>query len=391
MTNVNETRRYSRTPYLVVFEDAAGPKDAYGGLEATIALESHLLKPEDTPSDTVTIFMHPLGTGHYLPMPSALASSGLHTIFCGTRYHGADYGLIMEKVVVDLGACIRHAKEQLGYKNVVLAGWSGGGSLALFYQSQAENPTVVAPPGGGGPNLTQAKLIPADGVILPAAHVARAKTLTEWLDPSILGEDRPLERDPELNLYHAANPNQAPYSDDYIARYREAQIARNRRITERVKRRLQQFKDAGEPDREYSFTVHGTMADPRWLDPAIDPNERKPGWCYLGDPRIVNDSPIGLARYSSLKSWLSQWSYDDSNADGEASAARITVPVLVIGNGADDACTPSHAKRLYEAIGHERKVRREISGATHYYFGQKEKVKEAADLCKEWIGGLELA
>lgn len=41
-------------------------------------------------------------------------------------------------MVLDLGACIRHLKERLGYKIVLLAGWSGGGSLSCFYQAQAE-------------------------------------------------------------------------------------------------------------------------------------------------------------------------------------------------------------------------------------------------------------
>ena len=62
--------------------------------------------------------------------------------------------------------------------------------------------------------------------------------------------------------------------------------------------------------------VHRTMSDVRWIDASIDPNGRKPNWCFLGDPRIANSAPAGLARYSSLRSWLSQWSYDKSNAKG---------------------------------------------------------------------------
>ena len=74
---------------------------------------------------------------------------------------------------------------------------------------------------------------------------------------------------------------------------------------------------------ERGFVVHRTMCDVRWIDPAVDPNGRKPNWCYLGDPRIVNVAPAGLARFSTLRSWLSQWSYDQSNAKGTANAARI--------------------------------------------------------------------
>jgi hypothetical protein len=30
---------------------------------------------------------------------------------------------------------------------------------------------------------------------------------------------------------------------------------------------------------ERPFIVHRTLADPRFLDPALDPNDRRPGWC----------------------------------------------------------------------------------------------------------------
>ena len=53
-----------------------------------------------------------------------------------------------------------------------------------------------------------------------------------------------------------------------------------------------------------------TMADPRWLDPTIDPNDRKPNWCFMGNPQMINNAPAGLARFCTLRSWLSQWSYD---------------------------------------------------------------------------------
>ena len=36
------------------------------------------------------------------------------------------------------------------------------------------------------------------------------------------------------------------------------------------------------------------MADPRFLDPTIDPNGRRPGWTYLGHPETVNSGPVGL-------------------------------------------------------------------------------------------------
>ena len=89
-------------------------------------------------------------------------------------------------------------------------------------------------------------------------------------------------------------------------------------------------------------------------------------------------------RFSSLRSWLSQWSYDRSNADGPASAARISVPVLVIENSADDGCLPHHNRRFLAAIksAKEHKV---IQGANHYYFGQPDKCAEAVGAIQDWL------
>lgn len=378
-------KRYDRIPYLILFQDKSPFKETYAGPLDFGALKANLLKPISPKTDSVIVFMHPIGGGEYLPMVSALAGAGYPVIYCQSRYPGNDSALIMEKVVIDLGNCIRHARESLGYKKVILAAWSGGGSLSLFYQSQAENPSVTETPAGDPLDLGAQSLIPADGIMILAAHVSRAHTLTEWMDASILDEANPEQRDPELDLYNPDNPNQPPYSETFVARYRAAQIARNRRISDWVRSKLRQLRDSKRPHDEFAFVVHGTMADPRWLDPNIDPNGRKANWCYLGDPRVVNNGPVGLARFCTLRSWLSQWSFDDSNADGVKCAASISIPALVIGNGADDACTPSHTHRLYNAISHTNKELHEIPDATHYYFGQPEQLQQAVTLCSRWL------
>ncbi|MCW2685396.1 MAG: alpha/beta hydrolase [Mycobacterium sp.] len=132
--------------------------------------------------------------------------------------------------------------------------------------------------------------------------------------------------------------------------------------------------------------MHGTTADPRWLDPTIDPNERTPGTCYLGDPQVVNMSPVGLARFSTLRSWLSQWSYDEAHGDGLECGPDIAVPALVIGNLAD-ACTPSHTRRLFDAIGHPEKEMFEIPGANHNYAGleQRGTLRQAIGIVADWL------
>ncbi|MGB3318709.1 MAG: alpha/beta fold hydrolase [Sphingopyxis granuli] len=375
--------KYERIPYLVVFDEVSAFKDTYGGQIGKVAIEAHLLRPE-VPSDSVVIFSHPIGGGAWLPLVSTLAKRGVHTIYCNTRYRGNDTALIMERAVMDFAACIRDAKERLGYSKVYLGGWSGGGALSMFYQAEAQDPRVTHTPAGDPYDLTAAKFIPADGVLLLAAHLSRNLTLTEWLDPSITDETRPFDRDARLDLYAADGPR-PPYSAAFVAEYRAAQIARNRRITAWAKQELAALKAAGLADHERCFTVQGTMADPRFLDPALDPSDRRPNWCMLGDPKVVNDGPVGLARFTTLRSWLSQWAYDESNADGLKCAARIACPMLVIENSADDACTPSHAARLMDAAVHCTKDHHVIEGANHYYFGQPELAQQAADIVHDWI------
>ncbi|MBZ2189008.1 alpha/beta fold hydrolase [Alcanivorax sp. JB21] len=375
---------YTRIPYLISFAEKNDFKDTYAGPMNHVALEAHLLKPERA-SDTVIVFMHPIGGGAYLPMVSAMARAGHHVIYCNSRYRGVDSALIMEKVVADLGECIRDARERLGYKKVVLAGWSGGGSLSLFYQAEAEDPRITHTPAGDPCDLVARGLIPADGVMLLAAHISRAGTLTEWLDPSVLDERDPSQRDPALDIYSPDCPAQPPYDDAFVQRFRAAQIARNRRITHWVQDRLAALRADGLHQEEFAFITHRTMCDVRWLDPTQDANERRPNWCYLGEPRQVNNGPVALARFNTLRGWLSQWSYDLSNANGLTCAARLSVPVLVIGNGADDACTPSHTQRLFAAIGHDNKQLHEVAGANHYYFGQPDKLAQAADRCDAWL------
>lgn len=379
--------RVRREAYGIGYAERAEFKDTYGGVEGFVFLEAYRIVPEDVPSDTVLLFMHPVGGGAYLPMVTQLAREGNHVIYANSRYRGGDAALIMEKVVLDMAAAVRHAREKLGYEKVVLAGWSGGGSLSLYYQQQAVAPSVTAPPGGGMPDLTAEDLPPADAMLLLAAHPSRHQVLVDCMDPAILDEADPSKRDAELDLYDPANPEQPPYSAAFLDRFRAAQAARNRRITADVKTRLADLRAAGRPHDEFAFVVHGTMADPRVLDAAVDPNDREIGTSFLGDPQVVNMSPIGLARFSTLRSWLSQWSLDDANADGPRAAADVTVPAFVVANSADNICTPGYADALFDALGSEDKERITIEGANHYYIGpdQKPLLRQAAAACTAWL------
>jgi alpha-beta hydrolase superfamily lysophospholipase len=373
-----------RQPYMVVFEEETAFKDVYGGTVGMVAVEAMRIIPEEN-SDTAIVFSHPVGGGSFLPMVTALARAGHHVIYANTRFRGNDTALLMEKCVTDLGAVIAHAKENFGYRKIILGGWSGGGSLALFYQDQANGQRLTQTSAGDPYDLSKVDLPAAHGILLLAAHVSRAVTLTEWMDPSISDEADPFTRDPQLNIYDPDNPNQPAYAAAYVTHYRAAQLARNRRITAWVKETLAELRQSGRDNHERAFCVHGTMADLRWTDPTQDPSDRAPHSCYLGTPIVANDGPVGLARFTTLRSWLSQWSFDDSPANGLGNAAQVTIPALVINNTADLACTPSHAQRLFDALGSSDKTHMNIKGADHYYIERRDLLSEAVAHVSDWL------
>jgi pimeloyl-ACP methyl ester carboxylesterase len=380
-----EKYEIDRLPVTIVFQDTSGFKETYGGSQNLVVCEGQFLKPKDAPSSKcIVIFMHPTGTMNYLPMPMALARAGVPVMTCGSRYPHNDSALIMEKVVLDLGRYVRHAKEVLGFERVILAGWSGGGSLSLLYQSQAEKPWIEDTPAGDPVTLVAAGLIPADGIMQLAAHVSRAITLSEWIDPAILNETDPSERDPDLDIYAEVPAHSAPFGAAFQTLYRLRQQKRVEAITADVQQRLADFRKRGQNQAEHCFVVHGTMADLRWLDPTIDANQRRPNWCYMGDPKTVNMSPAHLARFTSLRSWMSQWS-PLSRGDGPKCAGDVTVPALVLENMADDACTPSHAARILAGFTKVKPDFYQIDGAGHYYLGQPDLAAIAVGHIKDWL------
>jgi pimeloyl-ACP methyl ester carboxylesterase len=353
----------------------------FGGTQGMVNCEGVRFTPRGKASKTLAVFMHPSSTLQLLPMPQALAKAGVHVLCAGSRFAKNDAPLIMEKVLLDLGAYVRHAKQAWGYEKILLCGWSGGGSLALFYQAQAEKLSVRKTPSGDEIDL--GGLVPADAMIFQAAHLSRARMLSEWIDPSVIDESDPDRRDLELDIYNPRCPNQPPYSREFIQTFRSAQLRRIRRRTEWVKETLKKLKG---DELERGFVTYRTMCDVRFMDPAVDPNDRKPRWCYLGKPETANTGPVGIGRFSTLRAWLSQWSIDDSNADGPACARSVSVPLLAIENSADDAVPQPHARIIHDAAASTDKTFRVIEGATHYYQGQPELLKQAVELCVGWMG-----
>lgn len=375
----------------IQYPENAKFRDVYGfaGSQGMVNLEGIRFVPIDKrtkagkPSRTLAVYMHPATTLQLLPMPQAMARAGVHVLCAASRFAKNDAPLIMEKVVLDLGAYLRHAREKWGYEKLLLCGWSGGGSLALFYQSQAEQPTVTQTPAGDPVDLSN--LVKADALIFQAAHLSRARILSEWIDPSVIDEADPDRRDLELDIYNPKCPNQPPYSAEFVQRFRAAQLARLRRRTAWVKETLARLRKLDSGEMERGFVTYRTLADVRFMDPSIEPNDRRPRWTFLGPPETANTGPVGIARFSTLRAWLSQWSVDDSNADGPRCAASVSVPLLAIENSADDAVPQPHARIIHDAAASRDKTFRIIKGATHYYQGQPELLKQAVEVCVGWM------
>lgn len=338
--------------------------------------------PDPARREVAYLVIHPANNfmGHYLVEP--LRDRNRAILALNTRYLGNDSMLLMERAIQDLGAGVRFLREQ-GFRKVVLVGNSGGGSLVCFYQQQAEKLTVKATPDGRRIDLHPDDIPPADAIALLCAHPGRARTLACMIDPSVVDEDDPTTIDPELDMFDPRNG--PPYDRSWLERYRAAQEARVRRLARRALEGLAAYEaDPSVPVTDQALLVHRTMADPRNLDLSIDSNDREPGSIW-GDARLINYAPNGTARYSTFRSFLSQWSLDHSQADGPGCLTGTSVPVLNLDYTADQIVFPSGIAD-YSRAAAGRCTEIKIRNVGHYPQGDPKAVKLIAETLLDWGG-----
>lgn len=338
-----------------------------------------LVTPQQKAS-TVFVLVHPTSNfhSHYLIEP--LVERGAAVFLVNTRYVANDTMLLMERAIQDLGAGIRYLREQ-GFQRVVLIGNSGGGSMAALYQEQAERLTISATPDGLPIDLKAEDLPPADALAMVCAHPGRAEQLLYKIDPAVLDERQPDLRKSTIDMY---NVECGPaYAHDWVERYRTAQGRRLERITDWVLARLKQLEATSPIDiADEPFIIHRTQADPRLLDLALDQNDRKEG-TIQGQAVLTNQASNGLARFCTLRSFLSQWSPKHTRANGPKCLANTSVPVLVVNHTADQTVFPSQIAAWMVAAG-QRGTQYNLVGAPHYLDDKPVLLDELSDLLVNW-------
>jgi pimeloyl-ACP methyl ester carboxylesterase len=313
---------------------------------------------------------------HYLA--DYMATRGIGFLGWNTRFRGFESSFLLDHALVDIGVGIRWLRDVQLVESVVLLGNSGGGSLMAAYQSQAIQPTVRPLP-GMRPAAGVNELPPGDGYVASAAHPGRPDVLTAWMDAAVIDENDPVATDPDLDIFDARNG--PPFAPEFVERYRGAQVARNDAITNWVESEMKRVRAAGFSDRP--FTVMRTWADPRMVDPTLEPTKRPPNMCYAGKPVKANRSAHGIAAACTLRNWLGMWSLRRAQTRAEPHLARIGCPALVINADQDTGVFPSDARRIYDALAGSDKTMTSID--TDHYFTTPGARSELADTIAEWI------
>ena len=314
---------------------------------------------------------------HYLA--SFLAERGYGFLGWNTRFRGNEAHFLLDHALAEIGVGVRWLREEAGAERIVLLGNSGGGSLMAAYQAQATEPNVTPAPGVRP--LTAIEDLPAgDLFVALAAHSGRPEVLTNWLDPSVTDESDPMSVDPALDPFNPENG--PPYSEDFQRNYRVAQRARNERITDWALAQLAVLR--GTRARDRLFNLYRTWADLRMIDPDIEPSDRRPNWCYLGEPVKANYGVFGIGTLSTLRTWLSMWSLRTSQCTAAPHLRRIAVPSLIVHATADACVYESDARALFDSIGAADK-RLEFIRADHYLLEPAGSRAQAADLITGWV------
>jgi hypothetical protein len=185
-------QRVERVPLVLAFEDRSAFKETYGGGLDQVVLEGQYLRPERPRGKTALLFMHPTGTMNLLPLPNALARAGVPVPHLrqslSAQRHRPDHGEGARRSRRLRPPCAGASRLREGGPRRLER-------RRLPVALLSESGRAPGHPGNArgrsrGSRRSGLQSLPMACMQL-AAHVSRATTLTEWLDPSILDETDP--------------------------------------------------------------------------------------------------------------------------------------------------------------------------------------------------------
>lgn len=339
------------------------------------------------------LVMHPRADfGRHYCIPGFVAA-GISVLGLCTRTLNNDATAVHEELLLDVAAGVKHLREN-GCEKVLLFGNSGGGSLFVFYQAQAEKKPadrLAADPSGKPTKLQAAEMIPADGLLIVSAHPGEGKILQSCIDPAVVDEQQPLLTDPRLDMYSPANgfaqpPATSSYDSEFVSRYRAAQQRRVEKLDNLARAMIDDAREAqalykGSRDSlsfeerqaigrraamEPVMVVYRTMANLHYTDPSLDPSKRGYGSLFSERPDLMNFQYIGFGRVVTPAAWLSTWSGLSSNADFCHNVAQVNCPLILVNALRDREIFPRDAQSMWQSVVSKDRTYLDID-AEHYF------------------------